>query len=53
MGSIEDMTMAISRMSFEERTPRRVSFIRIKSRANRQMVIIVDTIPKKMIKPIF
>jgi hypothetical protein len=53
MGSIEEITTEIRRMSFEERVPKKVSLTAIRSSAKRLTVIMVEAIPRKTIAPIF
>lgn len=53
MGSIDDNTIDMIRMSFDERAPKKVSLMKIKTKVNKQIVIIVEITPKKMIKPMF
>lgn len=53
MGSNEDITMEIRRMSFDERVPKKESFISRSRRVKRLTVIIVDITPRNTIVPIF
>ena len=53
IGSIDEITIAIVRISFEESRPINASLIMIRSTAKRLTEITVDTMPKKTILPMF
>ena len=53
MGSIDDITIEISKISFDDRVPKKESFISRSKIVNRLTVIAVDITPKNTIVPIF
>ena len=53
MGSMEEITIAIVRMSLEESLPMKASLIMMSSTAKRLTEITVDTMPKNTMLPMF
>lgn len=53
MGSIEEITIAMVRMSLEESLPMKASLIMISSTAKRLTEIMVDMMPKNTMLPMF
>ena len=53
MGSIEEITIAIVSISFEESRPMKAALTMISSTAKRLTEITVDTMPKKTMLPMF
>ena len=53
IGSIDDMMIEISRISFDDNVPKKESLISNSSMVKRLTVITVDMIPKNTIVPIF
>ncbi len=53
IGSMEEITMEMSKISLEDKVPRKESLTSKRRRVNRVTVIMVDMIPKNTIVPMF